>query len=380
MTPLVSVVVNNYNYGRYLKDAISSALDQTYPKVEVIVVDDGSIDGSPEVIRSFGSSITAVWKANGGQSSSFNAGFRASKGEIVIFLDADDMLLPTAAEECVERMDAPSTVKVHWPMWRINEAGARTGDRWPAGRLIEGDLREPVIRDGPDVHVAPPKSSPTSGNAWARWFLQKVLPIPEAPFRWGGDTYLLNMAPIFGTIAAIQEPLGLYRVHGANNTLKPIERFASEYEARFEECCRSLSVFLKEMGIDVSPDAWPRNSWYHRILRSVRDVERVVPEGKCFVLIDGGAWQAGQTLAGRPCLPFLERGGRYWGLPRDDAHAIAELQRLRQAGACFLVIASPAFWFFEHYRAFTGFLDGSARRVITNDRLVVFDLTADAAR
>ena len=238
-------------------------------------------------------------------------------------------------------------------------------------------MRELVIRDGPDVHVAPPKCPPTSGNAWVRWFLQKVLPIPEAPFRWGGDTYLLNMAPIFGTIAAIEEPLGLYRVHGANNTLKPIERFASEYETRFEECCRSLSMFLKEMGIDVAPDQWPRNSWYHRILRSIRDIELVVAEGKGFVLIDGGAWQAGQRLAGRRCFPFVERDGQYWGLPRDDAHAIAELERLRQEGASYLVIAWTAFWYFEHYPAFTGSLDGNARRVIENDRLILFDLATE---
>jgi glycosyltransferase involved in cell wall biosynthesis len=377
--PLVSVVINNYNYGRFLPDAIASALDQTYPKVEVVVVDDGSGDDSADVIRSFGDAIAPVWKPNGGQASSLNAGFKASKGDIVIFLDADDMLLPTAVERCVERMDTPALVKLHWPMWRVDARGRRTGERWPGGTLTQGDLRDLVIRDGPDVHVAPPKSPPTSGNAWSRSFLEKVLPIPEAPFRWGGDTYLLNMAPVFGTIAAIQEPLGLYRVHGANNCQKPIEIYASEYMVRFEECCRSLSAFLKEMGVEVAPDEWPRNSWYHRLLRSIGDVERIIPEGQSFVLIDGCTWGLGQSLAGRRCFAFVEREGRYWGAPRDDAHAIAELERLRRQGASFLVVAWTAFWYFEHFPRFAAFLASRAMRVLENDRLVVFDLPPEIA-
>jgi glycosyltransferase involved in cell wall biosynthesis len=71
--PLVSVIVNNYNYARFLPDAIDSALRQTYGHVEVIVVDDGSTDESRVVIASYGNRIRAVLKRNGGQGSAFNA-------------------------------------------------------------------------------------------------------------------------------------------------------------------------------------------------------------------------------------------------------------------------------------------------------------------
>jgi hypothetical protein len=272
-------------------------------------------------------------------------------------------------------MNAPGIVKVHWPMWRIDARGRRTGKQWPAaGALVNGDLRDLVIRDGPEVHAAPPKSAPTSGNAWARSFLEKVLPIPEAPFRWGADMYLLYMAPVFGTIAAVQEPLGLYRIHGANDTLKPIERYANEHVERYEECCRSLCAVLTEMGVDVLPDEWLRSSWYHRVLRSIDEIERVVPEDKSFVLIDGGAWQAGRTLAGRRCFPFVEHDGQYWGAPRDDAHATAELQRLREQGASFLVVAWTSFWYFEHFPAFLEFVSKSFDCTLRNERIVVFDV------
>src|SRR4051812_16040279 len=94
--PWASIIINNYNYGHFLRDAIDSALAQTYPCTEVIVVDDGSTDDSREVIAGYGQRVTAVFKENGGQASAFNAGFAASRGEVVVFLDADDTLLPNA--------------------------------------------------------------------------------------------------------------------------------------------------------------------------------------------------------------------------------------------------------------------------------------------
>src|SRR5438128_12254393 len=90
--PAVDIVVNNYNYGRFLREAIESALAQAYEHVSVIVVDDGSTDDSREVIATFGDRIVPVLKENGGQASACNAGFAHSKGDIVVFRDADDVL------------------------------------------------------------------------------------------------------------------------------------------------------------------------------------------------------------------------------------------------------------------------------------------------
>ena len=94
MTLLASIVINNYNYGRFLPEAIESALGHTYPNTEVIVVDDGSTDNSREVISKYGSRVISVLKANGGQGSAFNAGFAASKGDLIFFLDSDDFFYP----------------------------------------------------------------------------------------------------------------------------------------------------------------------------------------------------------------------------------------------------------------------------------------------
>ena len=160
--PIASVVVNNFNYGRFIADAIDSALAQTYPNTEVIVVDDGSTDESRDIIAGYGSGVTAVLKINGGQASAFNAGFAASHGEVVIFLDADDTLSHTAVERAVELFAQPNVVKVHWPLWRVDRHGRKTGALEPDRPLIEGDLRDLAIRYGPEMYESPPNSPPTS--------------------------------------------------------------------------------------------------------------------------------------------------------------------------------------------------------------------------
>jgi glycosyltransferase involved in cell wall biosynthesis len=89
--PLVSVIIPNYNYAGYLREAVDSVLAQTYPNIEVIVVDDGSKDNSKEAIESYGNRIKAIFQQNAGVSAARNNGVAASRGEYIAFLDADDV-------------------------------------------------------------------------------------------------------------------------------------------------------------------------------------------------------------------------------------------------------------------------------------------------
>lgn len=93
-TPLVSIIIPCYNYGRYLAEAIQSAIEQTYSNIEILVVDDGSNDNTLEVANAFEDKIAYIYKVNGGLSSARNAGLKSINGEYVIFLDADDILDP----------------------------------------------------------------------------------------------------------------------------------------------------------------------------------------------------------------------------------------------------------------------------------------------
>jgi len=97
--PAISVVIPAYNCASYLPAAIQSALDQSYPDVEVVVVNDGSPDNTDEVVQPYLDRIVYVMQENKGLSGARNTGFRVSKGDFVCFLDADDILLANKFEK-----------------------------------------------------------------------------------------------------------------------------------------------------------------------------------------------------------------------------------------------------------------------------------------
>lgn len=102
---LVSVIIPAYNQGHYLGEAIQSCLDQTYPNIEIIVVDDGSTDNTGEIAQSYKDpKIKYIQKQNGGLSSARNAGIQAASGEYLTFLDSDDTFLPEKISLLLDRL------------------------------------------------------------------------------------------------------------------------------------------------------------------------------------------------------------------------------------------------------------------------------------
>lgn len=216
--PLVSIIVNNFNYARFLPRSIHSALAQTYSHVEVVVVDDCSTDESADVIRSFGTRVVPVLQTkNGGQGAAFNAGYRASRGEIVLFLDSDDYLLPTAVEKVVDAFTRASenredVAKVQFRLNLVDNDG-RFIDLYPAKRIRfdSGDVVPLLLQKGRY------ETPVTTGNAFSRRILDAVMPVPEEDFRICADGYLVTVVPLFGKVVSIDEPLGAYVQHGGNN-------------------------------------------------------------------------------------------------------------------------------------------------------------------
>src|SRR5262245_32399883 len=324
--PLVSIIIDNYNYGRFLREAVDSALAQTHRNTEVIVVDDGSTDDSRNIIASYGNRVVPLLKSNGGQASAFNAGFAASRGDIVLFLDADDVLLSSAVENALPHFADQHVVKVHWPFWLVDEHCRKTGYMFPGLRLPEGDCRDVALRLGPTNHVAS-----GLGAAWSRAYLDCILPMSEQIYRTGADTYLFELAPFFGTLKAIQEPQALYRQHGKNDhtSLNLDQRIRREL-AFYEDFCSVLKRHYEGQGVDVDLPAWQRNSWWHKHEIAIQEIAQLLDPGSDFILVDDGTWEPG-LVAGRRPIPFLERDGVYWGPPSDDENAIHELQQVMKA-------------------------------------------------
>jgi glycosyltransferase involved in cell wall biosynthesis len=381
----VSIIITSYNYARFLPFAIESALTQSYSDTEVIVVDDGSVDESRAIIATYGDQVISVLKENGGQASSFNEGFRASRGEIILFLDSDDALLPDAVETTAQDFDEKDVVKVHWPLWEIDEFGKRTGRIIPGSPLSEGNFHEAVIVHGPDGYSWPP----TSGNAWARSFIERVFPMPEPEFKTCPDLFLCTLAPLYGLVRRAEGPKSMWRAHGItgswhtagtnNSQHQSFDQFALADVLR-EDCVFAvLEDHCRAMAIKLDVGAW-KSTWRRLLWLSIRDIAMMVPSAHSFILVDDAQWGAGSILAGRRVLPFIERGGQYWGAPADDEVAIRELERMRQAGAGFIVFAWSSFWWLGYYATFHRYLRTHFSCALENDRVVIFDLRPSSGR
>jgi glycosyltransferase involved in cell wall biosynthesis len=201
---LVSILINNYNYGRFLTDAIDSALNQTHRNVEVVVVDDGSTDESREIIASYGNRIIPVLKENGGQASAFNAGFTASRGEIICLLDSDDSFDTCKVERVVPHCQ-PGAMLYH--TLRLEPgAGVFTPKVGPPN----------YYRYAQHYRFVPYVGSPTSGLVIGRDLALRLFPLPTQYVRSSADDFIVRGAALIGELIEIPDVLGNYRIHGEN--------------------------------------------------------------------------------------------------------------------------------------------------------------------
>ena len=215
--PLVSILINNYNYARFLGAAIDSALEQTYPKVEVIVVDDGSTDGSREIIASYGNRIIAVLKENGGQGSAFNAGVAASRGDILCFLDADDFFYADKVSHVVEAFRQRGLnsrpMMMHHLLTPIDAKGE--GSRGPRGEIHDSPLNRYSFAE--QHRFVWYEAGPTTTISINRALAHRLFPIPERGVRISGDDFIVCGASLIGEVYSIGKKLGSYRIYGDNN-------------------------------------------------------------------------------------------------------------------------------------------------------------------
>jgi glycosyltransferase involved in cell wall biosynthesis len=220
----LSVVIPNYNYERYVATAIESALALRWDDVEVVVVDDGSTDGSPAIIESYSDRVKVLLGDNGTQRVAINRGFAMTTGDVVIFLDSDDVL-PPDLPAALARVWRPVVSKAQFRMQRIDEEGTPIGAPFPAYDPVPtpADVRTWMSRTS--AYPTPPGS----GNAYARAFLDKIFPIgPEVGDF--ADSACLAAAPLFGDVVTVPDVVVGYRRHGANdsNLLNDGRRFARE--------------------------------------------------------------------------------------------------------------------------------------------------------
>ncbi len=260
--PTVSVIISNYNYGRYLGTAIKSVLDQTYDNIEIIVVDDGSSDESHRVIAGFSDRIKTIFNDHHGQCAAINSGFSMSHGEIIVFLDADDILIDDAIQRFVDSFaDNKTITKSQGFMLGVDAMCRDLHKKVPYQLSPSGDYKQAVLENGPWVcdHAW------TSGNAWARWFLADVFPLPEYVDNQAFPDGCLNpLSVLYGPVASLSEPVAYYRIHDSNHGPVALRFTALSLHMQLTRMQNSFTFAAERaarIGIRVPLDDWLK--WKH---------------------------------------------------------------------------------------------------------------------
>jgi glycosyltransferase involved in cell wall biosynthesis len=203
--PEVSVIIDNYNYARFISDAIDSVLKQTFSDFELIIVDDGSTDDSRKIIESYNDKrIVKVFKQNGGQTSAFNAGMEVVRGNIVAFLDSDDYWYENKLEIIVQLHNAGAAIVQHYL--------AENGERIYREIASDVDWSKVLVEYGYMY-----QHSPTSALSFRKSVIEHFFPLIDAQDMHGySDGCILMLAMTNAKVTCNQAVCGYYRVHGNN--------------------------------------------------------------------------------------------------------------------------------------------------------------------
>lgn len=220
--PRISVVIPTFNNARFLPLALDSVFAQDFAGVEVIVVDDGSTDGTAAALRPFAAQIRYVWQENAGSAAARNAGLALARGAYVVFLDADDVLLPGKFRLQAAMLDErPSLGMAHSGWQIINDAGEviNTVEPWRAAPVLDVEtwLRRKPVKMG--------------AMLFRREWLQRVGGL-DPELRQSQDVDLMLRLALAGCTAVwLRQPTMCYR-HHANSTIRRHARQQAFYVTR----------------------------------------------------------------------------------------------------------------------------------------------------
>ena len=215
--PLVSVLVANFNYAKYVGQAIESVLQQSYQNFEIVICDDGSTDNSCDVIQSYltrDPRVILVRRPNGGQAAAWNAAYATSKGEIVCILDSDDTFARRKIEKVVQEFLAfPEAGFVANALVRVDSRGRERG-RYPlTGRLARGWLGPQVVAGGGLLR----NQTCSSCISLRREVAARIFPI-DVRLKINADIAVNILGSLFAVTAAVDENLTFYKCHSRNAT------------------------------------------------------------------------------------------------------------------------------------------------------------------
>ncbi|MGA9883792.1 MAG: glycosyltransferase family A protein [Candidatus Acidiferrales bacterium] len=300
MAPACTVLIDTYNHERFIEQAIISVLEQDFPRssMEILVVDDGSSDRTPEMVRKFEPQVRLLRKANGGQASAFNAGIPEAKGGIVAFLDGDDWW----ARDKVKTITDYFAVKPHVGIvgHGIYEFDSTTNK---AVSTVPKLYREFRLESVPEATFFRQMMCffGTSRVAVRREVLTRVLPIPLS-LEVEADEFLSIMSVAHSTGGLIEQPLTFYRLHEDN--LFQLRKLDEAKSRRIQAVLVSLAKHLRVrlQSACIAPEV------IHAIVEPLE-----VDSTQLRLMLDGGLrWETFQTERAKFRLAYKTGSTAYW--------------------------------------------------------------------
>ena len=278
----ITAIICNYNGGVYLKEAIDSVLAQELLPDEFIIVDDKSTDNSVEIILEAQCQNPELIKLiqhteNKGQAAGMNAAYASSSGELLAFLDSDDIWFPGKLGSLHDAYLNQPEFGLFQHNLQIIIDNERTDELYmPA--MIQGDAFELWHRYGTF-----PNFSPTSGLAIRRAVYDKLGHLPEE-LTIAADSYMTRSAICFGPVVSKLEAFGGYRKHGSNNVFGNSK--VNSWQFFLNNVSPLLSDFYQSNGFELRAKVRSRRTILDRILdinmRAIlHDLKRIVDRGRC---------------------------------------------------------------------------------------------------
>jgi len=392
--PRISIVIPTYNRVELLKLSLESALMQDDPLLDIVVLDNHSDDGTQDFMREQSDPRISYVRndSNIGLFRNFQKAIHAARGKFITLLQDDDVLQPGFARHCTNELEGNASLA----MVIVNAVGIDINghevqlpeDPPPSGTMSGLDYLENMV-DGKNwvIHMSgvmmrrelvlqhgnfdnPHSSSLIDVNLYFRLASQHsfmFLPKNLVNVRIHEDrttTTQFNAKDNVGPMAILSD-----RIDAVALLLDTDRARSDNYRKRLTERLLHLNVRRSDATDHVLKQC--NLSWEQEVLAAGTELMNAIPDGSTFILVDDEIWRHNlpKTLN---AIPFLERDGQHDGVASCDQSAIAELIRLRDKGAKYLVVARPGLWWLDYYSGFRKFLNDNCHLEVVNSRLRVY--------
>ncbi len=238
--PRVTVLIDTYNHERFIERAILSVLNQDMPMddVEILVVDDGSTDRTPEIVLQFEPRVHLIRKTNGGQASAFNLGFSHARGEIIATLDGDDWWAREKLRRVIETLESNPDVGLVGHGFHEEYSDGR-----PLGLILPGKPYRLDLTSQENAELFRHLAAffGTSRMTVRKCVLERILPVPE-DLTIEADEFIFTLAPALSPAMILNEPLCNYGIHSGN-----LYQFGKFEPVKARRKLKVLDVLLREL-------------------------------------------------------------------------------------------------------------------------------------